>query len=105
MEREESFLRQLREVFALEAEEHLATLLQFVMALERSGAMDDRGELQKAYRAAHSLKGAARAVDLSDIESLCHGMENVLAPLYRGEKNFDPAIVASIAASVEKLER
>ena len=34
--------------------------------------------LQEIFRSAHSLKGAARAVSLADIENLAHAMENVL---------------------------
>ena len=41
--------------------------------------------LADLFRAAHSLKGAARAVDLRDIEAIAHRLEDVLGAVQRGE--------------------
>lgn len=76
---EEELLRDLMQTFQVEAAEHLQTLNQAVLQLERQPEKARRQELlQDAFRAAHSLKGAARAVSLQDVESLAHAMESVL---------------------------
>lgn len=75
----DDLLRELLQTFQLEAAEHLQTLNMALLALEVRPEESRRKELvQEAFRAAHSLKGAARAVGLDQIEQLAHAMENVL---------------------------
>jgi two-component system chemotaxis sensor kinase CheA len=86
----DSFLRQLRATFVVEAGEHLQTLSDGLLRLERLEGQADaalRAKLMEAvFRAAHSLKGAASAVELGDIEGLCQLLEDVLARQRRDEK-------------------
>jgi two-component system chemotaxis sensor kinase CheA len=71
--------RQLLETFQVEAQEHLQKLNETLLQLERQPDEEARHALlQEVFRTAHSLKGAARAVSLTDIENLAHIMENVL---------------------------
>src|SRR5512136_1854879 len=71
--------------FHAELAEHVQTMNDGLLALEQqrvSGA--DREEtLANVFRAAHSLKGAARAVGVSAIEQLAHALEDVLGALQR----------------------
>ncbi len=92
-------LKELLATFHTEAAEHLQTLNQALLELERTAQLDDetvqarRQELvQNAFRAAHSLKGAARAVSLSEIEQLAHGMESVLHSARDGKLVLLPAM-------------
>ncbi len=76
---EDALLRELLATFQAEAVEHLQTLNQALLQLERLPEEAQRQKLlQDAFRAAHSLKGAARAVSLQEIEALSHAMESVL---------------------------
>lgn len=71
--------RQLLKTFQVEAQEHLQKLNQTLLQLERQPDGATRQPLlQEVFRTAHSLKGAARSVGLSDIENLAHAMESVL---------------------------
>ena len=71
--------RQLLKTFQVEAQEHLQKLNESLLQLERQPDEAVRQTLlQEVFRAAHSLKGAARAVSLTDIETLAHVMESVL---------------------------
>ncbi len=75
----DDLMRELLKTFHAEAAEHLQALNQALLKIERIDDAAERRELiQVAFRAAHSLKGAARAVDLSEIERLAHTVENVL---------------------------
>jgi two-component system chemotaxis sensor kinase CheA len=92
-------LRDLLSTFQTEAADHLQTLNQTLLQLERMALASDeqadksRRELTlNAFRAAHSLKGAARAVNLKDIEALAHGLENVLQGARDKRLALDPAI-------------
>lgn len=77
---DEEFLIQLREAFVVEAQEHLQAVTNGLLGLEQRPAADRRRELvETTFREAHSLKGAARAVGRTDIESVCQEMESIFA--------------------------
>lgn len=77
---DDDFLRELRATFVVEAREHLQTLSQSLIELEAGPQAETRlALLETVFRAAHSLKGAARTVDASEIESVCQLLEDVLA--------------------------
>src|SRR5688572_2232204 len=81
----EQFLRELQATFKVEADEHLQEISAGLLELEKTPAPDAQAWIiEKVFRAAHSLKGAARAVDLSRIESLCQSLEEVFASWKRG---------------------
>ncbi len=82
---QEEFLKQLREAFAIESKEHLHTIASGLLALEEASGQPDEALIETTYRAAHSLKGAARAVDLKDIEYICHAMESAFLALKHAE--------------------
>lgn len=103
----DDFLPQLRATFQVEASEHLQTLAEGLAQLAqrsaaRNGAATNAGSkvgpganseaggpdpaaresaavVERIFRAAHSLKGAARAVGFAHVEALCEAMEDVLA--------------------------
>src|SRR5688572_6257340 len=76
---DEALMRELMQTFQAEAQEHIETLNQTLLTLERLPQAPNRVEMiQQIFRAAHSLKGAARAVDLKDVATLAHHLEDVL---------------------------
>jgi two-component system chemotaxis sensor kinase CheA len=78
--KDEEFLQRLLATFKLEAEEHLQAISSGVLALEQSGHPADQEEiLESVFREAHSLKGAARAVNLGHVEAICQPLESLLA--------------------------
>ena len=62
------------ELFRAELETHLATLNDGLLALEHSPR--DADQLEALMRAAHSIKGGARLVDIDEIVTLAHIMED-----------------------------
>ncbi|MDB5863413.1 MAG: CheA signal transduction histidine kinase [Betaproteobacteria bacterium] len=77
---DEAFLEQLRATFQIEAQEHLQTMSSGLLELEKTpGSAAAREIVEAVFRAAHSLKGAARAVDLIQVEALCESIEDVFA--------------------------
>lgn len=83
---DEQFLRELRETFKVEAREHLQAIGSGLLELEKApaGATDSRPLIEAIFRAAHSLKGAARAVNFTEIESTCQSLEDLFASWKRG---------------------
>jgi two-component system chemotaxis sensor kinase CheA len=83
---EEEFLRNLRATFRIEAAEHLSAMSSGLLELEKVTRPEEQLPLiDTIFRAAHSLKGAARAVNFTDIESLCQSLESVFAAWKRRE--------------------
>jgi two-component system chemotaxis sensor kinase CheA len=78
MDRE--FLEMLRATFRVEASEHLQAIGAGLLELERGvGTADPLRIIEIIFRAAHSLKGAARAVDFAEIEQVCQSLETLFS--------------------------
>ena len=68
MTNHEEFLKRLRKTFIIEASEGIANMTSNLIKLEQEQSESLQNELIEAtYREAHSLKGAARAVNINDI--------------------------------------
>jgi two-component system chemotaxis sensor kinase CheA len=95
--KEDEFLNALRATFKVEAAEHVQAITTGLLALEKTPAPEAQRDLiATVFRAAHNLKGAARAVDFTEIESLCQSLEDLFASWKREERapapaTFDPA--------------
>lgn len=89
--KEHDFLQQLRATFAVEAQEHLQAISTGLLELEKTRADEAQRQIvETVFRAAHSLKGAARAVELPGVESRCQVLEEVLASWKRGDTLYSP---------------
>ncbi|MFP4345006.1 MAG: response regulator [Anaerolineales bacterium] len=68
---------QLLNSFRAELAEHIQTITEGLLTLEQQGHAASV-DLDAIFRAAHSLKGAARAVGATVIEQLAHALEDML---------------------------
>ena len=74
------FLKRLREAFAIEAAEHVQAITAGLIELEKASDPARRKELvETIFRDAHSLKGAAGAVDHTHIQTVCQALEGIFA--------------------------
>ena len=90
--------------FQAELEEHLSTLNKGLLSLERTVAPDERANLlTNIFRAAHSIKGAARAVNLKDIETIAHHVEDVLVRIREGVLSLTPQYFDVLLAAVDAI--
>lgn len=81
----DKMLKELMATFQAELQEHLDTLNKGLLSLEQNPAPDERSNLlTNIFRAAHSIKGGARAVNLKDIETMAHRIEDVLVKVREG---------------------
>lgn len=80
---EREFLEELRRDFVPEAEEYLQTIVSGLLALEKSPASSS-GVIEEVFRAAHSLKGAAQAVQMPGVSSICQVVESVFSGMKKG---------------------
>lgn len=102
--KEDKFIRQLRATFKVEAEEHLQTISTGFLELERTPSAQAHGQIvETVFRAAHSLKGAARAVDFTEIELLCQSMEDVFAGWKRQESLPSPDALDALHRALDAI--
>ena len=86
MNKDEAFLKRLLATFRVEASEHIAAITSGLIELEATPSPARKAEvIETVFREAHSMKGAARSVNLTDIETVCQSLESVLAALKRKE--------------------
>lgn len=84
--KEQEFLLNLMATFRVEAAEHLQALSDGFMELEKGQPPEEHQKLiETIFREAHSLKGAARAVNQLCILDICQELETVLS-LYNQKK-------------------
>lgn len=80
------FQKRLLATYRLEAGEHLQGMAQRLLALEENpDEAEQKRLLKEVFRGFHSLKGAARAVNETTVEALCHRCEDSLARVSKGE--------------------
>src|SRR5688572_18377824 len=93
---------ELRAIFEEELRDHCQVLSHAFLALEKEpDAVEQHQLLGEVFRAAHSLKGAARAVGIGPIETLAHALEEIIAEIQRGELQFSPPLFDLLYAVVD----
>src|SRR5687768_16282406 len=104
MSLDERAQQELRAIFLGELAELCQVLNGAFLSLEKEPEPPEQQQLLgEAFRAAHSLKGAARAVGLAPIEALAHGLEVTLAELQRGTLELTPPLFDLLYAVVDTL--
>ncbi len=91
----------LMATFLGELDEQVATMNAELLALE--AAPDNAARLKSLFRVAHTLKGAARAVEVPIVEQACHAIETLLADIRVGTRRFGPGEFALLFAAADAL--
>lgn len=92
----------VEDFFLIEAEEHLKTMTDGLLALEKNPT--DKSTIDQVFRAAHTLKGAASSVGFKATEVASHGLEDVLEQIREGELSLDPTITDVLLGSLDALK-
>ena len=92
--------------FRAELVEHVQTLNDGLLALEQNKITGKEREdlLGNVFRAAHSLKGAARAVGVGAVEQLAHALEDVLGLMQRGEANLSSDLFTACYQALDAIQ-
>ena len=92
----------LLEVFEIEYREHVEAMRSILAAADARAP--GAAELNEATRRAHTLKGAARAVGLSDVEGLAHGLESLFAKAKANEVALDGEMRRRVTDTLDEIE-
>jgi two-component system chemotaxis sensor kinase CheA len=100
--------------FRVELVEHIQTMTDGLLALEQGTVAGepspelDEGErqstLEEVFRAAHSLKGAARAVGVTAVEQLAHALEDLLTMMRRDAIKFNPELFTTCYQGLDAIK-
>jgi two-component system chemotaxis sensor kinase CheA len=94
----------LMSIFWVEVNEYLDSLNAALLQVEMANGDNGRTNLREMNRVAHSMKGAARAVGLSVIESISHHMEDVFASAMKGELTLTPEICDTLYDGLDLIK-
>lgn len=97
---------QLIASFRAELAEHVQTMNDGLLALEQGAvvAEERQSTLENVFRAAHSLKGAARAMGVTMVEQLSHAVEGVLEDMQHNAVELTPELFAACYQAVDAIE-
>ena len=96
--------QKLAVIFQGEHAEHLEHIRSILSLLANVADAHGRIELDEAFRRAHSLKGAARAVDLDAVEELASGIETLFSRVREGSSPLDPLMIRVIHGALDASE-
>ncbi|HUX25061.1 MAG TPA: hybrid sensor histidine kinase/response regulator [Burkholderiales bacterium] len=100
----DELLKKLLVTFRVEADEHLKAMSAGLLVLEKTPPGEQQAEIvETIFRDAHSLKGAARAVNLASIESVCQSLESVFAALKDRRLDVSPPLCDLLHQTVDAL--
>jgi len=96
----------LMATFRQEAEEHLRFLSGSLNTLEQGlPAAAHDSAVEAAFRATHTLKGAARSVGLADVESRCQDLESDLSGVKHGRLSLTPEMLGRLRHGMDDVAR
>ena len=92
--------KQLLAAFEVEHREHLHAIRTALDDADNGAPL----EMTDVFRRAHSLKGAARAVDLPAVEEVAHQLEALFSRILDGSQTLDQDTVAAVRTSLDTIE-
>jgi two-component system chemotaxis sensor kinase CheA len=102
--KEQELLQKLLATFKDEARDHIHAISSGLAALEKSPSDPEQmAIIERMFREAHSLKGAARAVNIEKIESVCQSLESLFASLKSRESVVSKNLLDRLYRSIDSL--
>jgi chemosensory pili system protein ChpA (sensor histidine kinase/response regulator) len=93
---------EILEFFQPEAEEHLQVVSDCLISLEGNNNPE---EINKLFRAIHTVKGSAAQVGLKRLGAIAHRVEDLIGRLRDGEIEPSPSVVDLCLESVDVLKK
>ena len=104
---EHDFNIRLLEIFRGEARGHRQTILSALRELEKGepDAEHEADAVERSFRAAHTLKGAARAVNKDQIAGLCQSLESIFSLLKTGQGRLGKEMFGALYEAIDTIEK
>ena len=91
------------EEFVTESKEHLETIEDDLLELEKNAEEVSLDSVNNIFRAIHTIKGASGFFGLKNIEDLTHLMENLISQIRDKGKTPTPAIIDVLLEGIDKV--
>jgi two-component system chemotaxis sensor kinase CheA len=103
--KDNGFIKKLLGIFKIEAQEHINALSSGLIELEKASGADRQAQIiETMFREAHSLKGAARSVNIAEIESMCQSLESVFSALKNHKLSASKDLLDVLHQTVDSLD-
>lgn len=96
--------QKLLATFQVEHRDHVEQIRSLLAMIGKTAGHPGGAELEEAFRRAHSLKGAARAVDLRAVEGLAHRLETLFSRVRQGSLVLDKDVTAAAQQALDASE-
>lgn len=93
---------QYLELFIDETKEHLQSLNEHILVLEKEP--EDADTINEIFRAAHTLKGMAGTMGFARMQRLTHDMENVFSEIRNGNMKANAKLIDVLFRGLDALE-
>ena len=91
-----------RGLFVAESRENHENLVMNLLLLEKGA---DRGAIDEIFRSVHTLKGASASMGFSQLERLCHAMEDVFSLVRSGTACITPDLGNLLLSCADLIEQ
>ena len=95
---------ELKKEYVLDAKEHIETIENLVVTLEKEQTLG-RGDVDRLFRAYHTIKGNSALVGFDNVRDLAHIVESVIGQFRSGEMVMTPRVADIIFSSVDMLKK
>ena len=93
---------QYLDLFIDETKEHLQTLNEHILVLEKEPENDDT--INEIFRAAHTLKGMSGTMGFTRMQRLTHDLENVFSEIRNGNMKANAKLIDVLFRGLDALE-
>lgn len=94
---------QYLDLFIDETKEHLQTLNEHILVLEKEPENEDT--INEIFRAAHTLKGMAGTMGFTRMQRLTHDLENVFSEIRNGNMKANAKLIDVLFRGLDALEQ
>ncbi len=96
-------MSEYKEMYAVEAAEHLQSMNEALLNLEKDP--ENSETINVMFRAAHTLKGMSATMGYTNIKELTHEMENLMDRVRKNEMKLDSAAIDILFECLDTLEK
>lgn len=104
-QKKDTFYQELLNDFWIESQEHYESMVNYLKELVPGNSKKNIPFIELFYRSIHSLKGAARAIDIRSIEKISASMEELMSFLKGGGNELTTLHIEKLSQQLSLLQR
>jgi len=105
MDFDPNILKELIKTFSSEFDELVAELNEHLLKLEKAADGKEKDDvINVLFRASHTIKGGARSVNIEDLGTLAHRLEDLFGELRQGKIKVSAALIDQCLASTDAMK-